>query len=247
MQFNTEGSDFDTVMGAYTGTTVSNLTVLAQNDDATFPSDLTSLISFPVLQGTNYYISIDGNEGDSGNVILNWQATGDYSAGQFSFATATTAGGFPLYIVGADDDSPSHIANWMQPIVTHARVVRTLGTGRDGAYQLTITNTSYTNVFTTNIFGTNLPTTNLADGSFTNILSTNFYSVNFIQNFINGNFTTCKSINAYVVTVPTSDCPGSAFRRAPTKLTLPTACRRWYAPTAPPAVIPLMVTSLSSP
>ena len=224
VQFNTEGSDFDTVMGAYTGTSVSNLAVLAQNDDVVFPSDLTSQISFPVLAGTNYYISVDGNEGDSGNVGLAWRATGDYSAGQFSFATATAAnanaGGFPLYIVGADDDTPSHIANWMQPIATHARVVRTLGTAGMVHISYTVTNTSYTNVFITNLFGTNLLTTNLADGSFTNILSTNVYSVNHIQNFVNGNFTTCLYTNAYVVMVTNVGLPRFSFPPVTTQLAI---------------------------
>jgi len=51
-----------------------------------FPATLTSQSVFPVVSNTTYFISVDGNEGDSGNVILNWRVTGSFSAGQFGFA-----------------------------------------------------------------------------------------------------------------------------------------------------------------
>ena len=70
MDFNTEGSSFDTVLGIYTGTAVANLQLVAQNDDVAFPQDLTSDTQFPVTQGAVYFILVDGHEGDSGSVVL---------------------------------------------------------------------------------------------------------------------------------------------------------------------------------
>ena len=46
--FKTEGSAFDTCLAVYTGTNVANLILVAQNDDAAFPTDLSSLVQFPV-------------------------------------------------------------------------------------------------------------------------------------------------------------------------------------------------------
>lgn len=70
--FSTEGSSFDTVMAAYTGTNVSQLTLLDANDDVSFPSDFTSQVAFPVTNGGVYYISVDGFAGLIGSVQLNW-------------------------------------------------------------------------------------------------------------------------------------------------------------------------------
>src|SRR6266571_982283 len=60
--FATAGSSFDTIMGAYTGTSVSVLTELASNDDAG-SSDLTSSVSFAVVSGATYRIVVDGYHG----------------------------------------------------------------------------------------------------------------------------------------------------------------------------------------
>ena len=62
---NTEGSNFDTMLGVFTGASVSNLKLVAQNDDVSF-RDLTSSVTFTVTSGTTYYIDVDGYASRSG-------------------------------------------------------------------------------------------------------------------------------------------------------------------------------------
>ena len=67
---NTEGSNYDTTLAAYTGDTVDDLTQLAQNDDINLGVILQSQITFNVTEGTTYYIAVDGFGGDTGNIAL---------------------------------------------------------------------------------------------------------------------------------------------------------------------------------
>ena len=74
--FTTEGSTFDTVMGIYTGTSVSSLTVIGQHDDVS-STDKTSAVTFNATAGTTYMIAVDGYNngnagGDVGSITLNW-------------------------------------------------------------------------------------------------------------------------------------------------------------------------------
>lgn len=72
--FDTIGSDFDTILSIYTGTSVSNLTVITNNDNdgGTF----TSRVIFNAVSNTTYYIAVDGVDGSSyssmGHITLNW-------------------------------------------------------------------------------------------------------------------------------------------------------------------------------
>jgi len=71
---STAGSDFDTVLAVYTGTSVSTLTEICSNDDY---GDLTSRVLFSAIQGTTYSIAIDAyggglSEGQNPATILNW-------------------------------------------------------------------------------------------------------------------------------------------------------------------------------
>ncbi len=65
---DTTTSDFDTLLGVYTGTTVSALTEAANNDDN--GGDKTSSVTFNVTAATTYRIRIDGFEGAMGIVNL---------------------------------------------------------------------------------------------------------------------------------------------------------------------------------
>lgn len=74
----TAGSNFDTLLASYTGTSIATLTQLAANDDVVAPGDdssptrpRTSRISFNVTSGTTYYLAVDGWEGEWGTVQLN--------------------------------------------------------------------------------------------------------------------------------------------------------------------------------
>jgi hypothetical protein len=70
----TDGSDFDTLLGVYTGSSVSSLTEVASNDDDSTGSQ--SSLTFNAVQGTTYYIAVDGYFGPShglhtGHITLN--------------------------------------------------------------------------------------------------------------------------------------------------------------------------------
>ncbi len=65
---STVGSSFDTLLGIYTGNTVTNLTPVASDDDS--GGNGTSLVSFHVVAGTPYRIAVDGGDGATGNIVL---------------------------------------------------------------------------------------------------------------------------------------------------------------------------------
>jgi hypothetical protein len=75
----TSGSDFDTILSVYTGSSVGGLTLVPNgtNDDVVPGSDVTSSVTINVTQGTLYSIAVngfdnDGTGGDTGNIKLNW-------------------------------------------------------------------------------------------------------------------------------------------------------------------------------
>jgi len=65
---STMGSGFDTLLAAYTGSTVSALNVVAANDNQGF--FLFSSISFTATAGTPYQIAVDGFNGASSTIQL---------------------------------------------------------------------------------------------------------------------------------------------------------------------------------
>jgi len=62
------GSDFDTVLSAYSGSSLQNLVLRACNDDS---SGLQSRISFPVVAGGTYYLQLGGYNSSFGSSALN--------------------------------------------------------------------------------------------------------------------------------------------------------------------------------
>lgn len=78
MTVTTLGSNFDTLLAAYTGTAVGSLTALASNDDAETvqqnPNDdrkRTSIVAFDVTAGTTYFLAVDGWDSLFGQITLN--------------------------------------------------------------------------------------------------------------------------------------------------------------------------------
>lgn len=71
---NTFGSNFDTVLAVYTGSTVSNLTPVASNDDA--GGGLQSQVIFQGTAGTSYAIAVAGFNNAAGNISLTVQLGG---------------------------------------------------------------------------------------------------------------------------------------------------------------------------
>jgi subtilisin family serine protease len=72
--FDTAGSNFDTLLAVYTGTSIGGLSPVASNDDVSL-SDRTSRVGFSATAGTNYRIAVDGYIGLSGSIKLNWSFT----------------------------------------------------------------------------------------------------------------------------------------------------------------------------
>ena len=60
------GSDFDTVMGVYLGSTLDRLRRVARDDDS--GGRLTSRVRFNVRRGQTYHIAVDGWRGAEGNI-----------------------------------------------------------------------------------------------------------------------------------------------------------------------------------
>jgi len=67
----TTGSDFDTLLAAYTGSSLPLLASVAENDDD--GGATTSRISFTVTAGTIYAVAVDGKNAAAGTVALNWE------------------------------------------------------------------------------------------------------------------------------------------------------------------------------
>lgn len=69
--FTTSGSGFDTVLAAYTGSSVGALASVAANNDES-GTVTASKITFRAVAGTTYYLAVAGNAGVTGAVSLNW-------------------------------------------------------------------------------------------------------------------------------------------------------------------------------
>ncbi|MFY8216617.1 MAG: putative Ig domain-containing protein, partial [Chthoniobacterales bacterium] len=68
VEIHTNGSDFDTTLGVYTGGSVSGLTLVAGDDDS--GDDVASRVVFTPSPGTVYQIAVDGFSGDDGAIQL---------------------------------------------------------------------------------------------------------------------------------------------------------------------------------
>ena len=115
--FDTHGSDFDTLMAIYTGNNLNSLIEVASNDDT--GGTRQSAVRFSAQRGRTYHVAVDGYNGRSGTIVLNWQApsaavveaaTDDFSPSvSIIGASGRSRGGN----VGADTESgePSHAGN----------------------------------------------------------------------------------------------------------------------------------------
>lgn len=99
----TAGSNFDTLLGIYTGNSVGALTAIAKNDDVGTPGDLTSSVTFTASAGTVYRIAVDGWGGSVGNITLNWTSSSCPSLLINSVAppAGRTSGGQQIVLTGA--------------------------------------------------------------------------------------------------------------------------------------------------
>jgi hypothetical protein len=136
---DTLGSGFDTLVGIYTGASVSALTTISGNDN--FGALPQSRATFSVTSGTTYYIAVDGYSGATGamTVTVNRPPTND------NFAAARSISGSGATISGssigatAEASEPAHAAStaarsiWYswQPTVSGPTTINTVGTAFD--------------------------------------------------------------------------------------------------------------------
>lgn len=71
MEVTTLGSRYDTIMGIFTGSSVSSLATVAINDDVDPGVVRTSEVTFLAEQGVTYYFMVDGWAGLEGGIVLN--------------------------------------------------------------------------------------------------------------------------------------------------------------------------------
>jgi lysyl oxidase len=94
--FDTIGSSFDTLLAVYTGNSIATLALVAQNDDIDV-FNLASRVTFTPVNGTTYWIAVDGYFGASGSVVLNLSpANNNFTACQVIAGTAGSVIGFNL-------------------------------------------------------------------------------------------------------------------------------------------------------
>ncbi len=87
---DTHGSNFDTLLAVYTGTSVSSLTRVASNDDDTANRTLTSRVTFNAVAGVTYHIAVDGYDGAQGTIQLHLQEALPPANDNFANAVALT-------------------------------------------------------------------------------------------------------------------------------------------------------------
>ncbi len=68
--FDTFGSDFDTVLGVYTGAGLGSLTEVAVNDESSSVFGQSEVV-FMAAPGQTYHIAVNGFLGEQGNILLN--------------------------------------------------------------------------------------------------------------------------------------------------------------------------------
>jgi hypothetical protein len=69
-QLDTSGSTLDTLLAVYTGTALTNLSLVASNDNAG-PGIFSSLLTFNATAGMNYFFAVDGWQGRSEGSLFN--------------------------------------------------------------------------------------------------------------------------------------------------------------------------------
>jgi hypothetical protein len=120
---STAGSSFDTIMGIFTGSSVSALTCVAYNDDIQPGVILQSKVTFNAVAGTRYAIGVDGYNGLTGNITLAVtqapsvgapiSCTYTLSAPSASFAASGGSGGVGVTTASGCSWTASSGASWV--------------------------------------------------------------------------------------------------------------------------------------
>ena len=107
--FTTAGSNYDTILGAYTGNNVATLTQVAANDD--YGGSLNSQITFVAHAGTVYHIAVDGYAAQQGSILLSYDSAASTVPLITSADTETVQVGKPFtYHIVASNSPTSYAA-----------------------------------------------------------------------------------------------------------------------------------------
>ena len=155
LSVNTSGSQFDTVLTAYTGSTISNLTRLTFNDDIDYSAGVTtSSISFNATAGITYHLRVTSYGSARGDITLNWT--------QANSCTATPAGDFFCAAISRTGQSQSTTqsnagasteVNEPLPSNSQASVWFAYTPAANGTLALSVTNSSINSILSVYIGG----------------------------------------------------------------------------------------------
>jgi subtilase family serine protease len=101
VMLDTSGSNFDTLLAVYTGTSVSALTLVAANDDDPTAFTTTSRLAFRAVAGTTYHFAVDGYAGATGTIALHLAETVAPANDNFANAAALTGNTWTGSNIGA--------------------------------------------------------------------------------------------------------------------------------------------------
>ena len=214
VELDTEGSPIEAVLSVWTSTNTNSVPTMCDGSLVNIAADddsqgAYSQVSFSVVAGTTYYISVasydDGTPGDNvGPYELNWNGNfPTLPSGPFSFTSTQ-------YVVSeSDSSSPNNPAdqNTVNPSVLGARITVTRPEPAYGRVLVDYTvggNMGYTNTFVTNYFGTNIITQIIPTNSsgtwsppvailYSNLFSTNIVVTNYSQIYDQGYQTVVKT------------------------------------------------------
>ena len=205
LEVDTAGSDFETILGLWTTTNGlgSSLTNVLANDAAGSIDGFTAQLTYPVVAGTTYYISLESYDGiDDPSALASFDVAGAYVL-NWSFSTNTVVGSPPslvsgpfsftaaTYTVDQDDSTqPNNILDGttVNPSLLGARVTVTRPAPAYGKvlvdYTVGDTNfgLTYLYTFTTNYWGTNVLTTITSTDIPPIVTISNSYSTNLVIN-----------------------------------------------------------------
>lgn len=148
----TANSNFDTLLGAYTGSAVGALTQLAGNDDVQRGVIRTSTITFDVVGGTVYSFAVDGWNGEWGAITLNLTLSPSSNAvapaitSQPQNVTVTAGGNASFSVTATGNPAPTY--QWLKDGATLAGAtsatlsLTNVQAGDAGSYTVTVTNSA---------------------------------------------------------------------------------------------------------
>ncbi len=189
VSLDTHGSSFDTLLAVYTGTSVSALASVASNDNDGSSNNTSGLV-FQAAAGTEYEIAVDGYNGASGNITLdyslNTSASADLAAG---IGGSVTPAGL-LYAAMIQNGGPQAATNAKVTVtldpglsfvsapgcIASGNVVTcnagTLASGASGSFQITASSTATGKFVTSLNVSSDLPDPNASNNSASLTVST---------------------------------------------------------------------------